>query len=167
VYDKFLGMLTDRLESFTVGNPLDPATGMGPVVDQSAGEGITEYIEVGKQEAKLRYGGERLTGDLYDEGFYLQPTIFETEHGTRISCEEIFGPVLSVIKVHSYEEAVEVANDVEFGLSSSIYTKDVNLAFRAIDDLETGITDINAPTTGAEVHPPAGGTDNTGNGARA
>ncbi len=166
IYDRFLGMLTDRLESFTVGNPLDPAISMGPVVDQSAGEGIMEYIEIGKSEAKLRYGGERLTGGLYDQGFYIQPTIFETEHGTRISCEEIFGPVLSVIKVGSYEEAIEVANDVEYGLSSSIYTKDVNLAFRAIDDLETGITYINAPTIGAEVHLPFGGTKNTGNGGR-
>ncbi|MCC6798624.1 MAG: aldehyde dehydrogenase family protein, partial [Anaerolineae bacterium] len=166
VYDKFLGMLDERLASFTVGDPLDPATGVGPVVDQSAGEGIMEYIEIGKREAKLRFGGARLTGGLYDEGFYIQPTVFETEHGTRISCEEIFGPVLSVIKVNSYEEAVHVANDVEYGLSSSIYTRDVNLAFRAIDDLVTGITYINAPTIGAEVHLPFGGTKNTGNGGR-
>lgn len=166
VYDKFLGMLDERLASFTVGDPLDPATGVGPVVDQSAGEGIMEYIEIGKREAKLRFGGERLTGGLYDQGFYIQPAVFETEHGSRISCEEIFGPVLSVIKVNSYEEAVHVANDVEYGLSSSIYTRDVNLAFRAIDDLVTGITYINAPTIGAEVHLPFGGTKNTGNGGR-
>jgi len=166
IYDKFLGMLVDRVEKFKVGNPLDPETDMGPVVDQAAGEGIMSYIEIGKGEATLRFGGERLTGGLYDQGFYIQPTIFETEHGTRISCEEIFGPVLSVIKVGSYEEAVEVANDVEYGLSSSIYTRDVNLAFRAIDDLVTGITYINAPTIGAEVHLPFGGTKNTGNGGR-
>ncbi len=166
IYDRLLGMLVDRVRKFKVGDPLDPATDMGPVSDAASGQGIMEYIEIGKGEAKLAIGGERLTGGLYDGGFYIAPTIFETAHGTRISQEEIFGPVLSVIRVGSYEEAVAVANDIEFGLSSSIYTRDVNLAFRAIDDLETGITYINAPTIGAEVHLPFGGVKNTGNGGR-
>jgi alpha-ketoglutaric semialdehyde dehydrogenase len=166
VYDQFLGMLTDRLDRFTVGDPLDPKTGMGPVASADQERKVLEYIEVGKKEAKLRYGGHKLTGGVYDRGFFLEPTIFETKHGTRISKEEIFGPVLSVIRVNDYEEAVRVANDVDYGLSSSIYTRDVNRAFRAIHDLEAGITYVNAPTIGAEVQLPFGGVKNTGNGGR-
>jgi alpha-ketoglutaric semialdehyde dehydrogenase len=166
VYDEFLTRLTERLDRFTVGNPLDPTTGMGPVASADQEKKILDYIAIGKKEAKLRYGGAKLTGGAYDRGFFIQPTIFETPHGTRISKEEIFGPVLSVIKVGSYEEAVRVANDVEYGLSSSIYTRDVNRAFRAVDDLEAGITYVNAPTIGAEVQLPFGGVKNTGNGGR-
>ena len=103
---------------------------------------------------------------MYDKGFFIEPTIFETEHGMIITKEEIFGPVLSVIKADDYEDAVRIANDVDYGLSASIYTKDVNMAFRAIDNMETGITYINAPTIGAEVHLPFGGIKNTGNGGR-
>jgi acyl-CoA reductase-like NAD-dependent aldehyde dehydrogenase len=166
VYDDFLGRLTKRLEKFTVGDPLDPKTGMGPVASADQEKKILEYIAIGKKEAKLLYGGTKLTGGIYDRGFFLSPTIFETQHGSRISKEEIFGPVLSVIKVRSYEEAVRVANDVDYGLSSSIYTRDVNRAFRAMGDLEAGITYINAPTIGAEVQLPFGGVKNTGNGGR-
>jgi alpha-ketoglutaric semialdehyde dehydrogenase len=166
VYDEFLGMLTDRLDRFPVGDPLDPKTGMGPVASADQEKKILSYIEVGKKEAKLRYGGKKLTGGIYDRGYFLEPTIFETKHGTRISTEEIFGPVLSVIQVPDYAEAVRVANDVEYGLSSAIYTRDVNRAFRAIQDLEAGITYINAPTIGAEVQLPFGGIKNTGNGGR-
>ncbi len=166
IYDQFMEMLVQRTEALVVGDPLDPRTDVGPVVDEAAGRSIMSYIEIGKQEATLITGGERLTGGLYDGGFFIKPTVFATEHGTRISKEEIFGPVLSVIKVDSYEEAIRVANDVEYGLSSSVYTRDVNLAFRAIEDLETGITYINAPTIGAEVHLPFGGVKNTGNGGR-
>jgi aldehyde dehydrogenase (NAD+) len=166
VYDQFLEMLTRRLDQFPVGDPLDPKTGMGPVASADQEKKILEYIEVGKKEAKLRYGGQKLTGGAYDKGYFLEPTIFETKHGTRISKEEIFGPVLSVIRVKDYGEAVHVANDVEYGLSSSIYTRDVNRAFHAIRDLEAGITYINAPTIGAEVQLPFGGIKNTGNGGR-
>jgi acyl-CoA reductase-like NAD-dependent aldehyde dehydrogenase len=166
VYDKFMAMLVRRTEALKVGNPLDPTVDVGPVVDAAAGESILRYIEIGKKEAKLITGGHRLTGSLYDSGFFIQPTIFETKHGTRVSLEEIFGPVLSVIKVRDFDEAVQVANGVEYGLSSSIYTRDVNLAFRAVDELETGITYINAPTIGAEIHLPFGGLKNTGNGGR-
>ena len=166
VYDRFLSMLVDRLKAFTLGDPLDPAIDMGPVASLDQEKKILEYIEVGKREARLRYGGKKLTGGPYDKGFFIEPTVFETSHGTRISKEEIFGPVLSVIKVRSYEEAVRVANDVEYGLSSAIYTQDVNRAFRAVSDLEAGITYINAPTIGAEVQLPFGGIKNTGNGGR-
>jgi alpha-ketoglutaric semialdehyde dehydrogenase len=166
VYDDFLGRLTKRLAGFTVGDPLDPKTGMGPVASADQEKKILEYIAIGKKEAKLLYGGTKLTGGAYDRGYFIAPTIFETKHGSRISKEEIFGPVLSVIKVGGYEEAVRVANDVDYGLSSSIYTRDVNRAFRAMGDLEAGITYINAPTIGAEVQLPFGGVKNTGNGGR-
>jgi acyl-CoA reductase-like NAD-dependent aldehyde dehydrogenase len=166
VYDEFLGMLLARLKTFTVGDPLDPATGMGPVASADQEKKILEYIEIGKREATLRTGGTKLTGGAYDAGYFIAPTIFETRHGSRISKEEIFGPVLSVIKVHDYAEAVRVANDVDYGLSSSIYTRDVNRAFRAIEELEAGITYVNAPTIGAEVQLPFGGVKNTGNGGR-
>ncbi len=162
IYDEFMARLVAAAEALRVGNPLDPGVDVGPVIDSNAGERIMGYIEIGRQEATLITGGERLTGGDYDRGFFIQPTIFATEHGTRISKEEIFGPVLSVIKVSSYEEAIEVANDIDYGLSSSIYTRDVNRAFQAVQDLETGITYINAPTIGAEVHLPFGGTKNGG-----
>jgi alpha-ketoglutaric semialdehyde dehydrogenase len=166
IYDEFLGMLLDRLRNFPVGDPLDPATGMGPVASADQEKKVLEYIEIGKGEATLRTGGTKLTGGIYDRGFFIAPTIFETKHGSRISKEEIFGPVLSVIKVKDYEEGIRVANDVNYGLSSSIYTRDVNRAFRAIGELEAGITYVNAPTIGAEVQLPFGGVKNTGNGGR-
>ncbi len=166
VYDEFLGLLTDRLDHFPVGDPLDPKTGMGPVASADQERKVLEYIQVGRKDSKLRYGGHKLQGGAFDRGFFIEPTIFETQHGSRISKEEIFGPVLSVLRVPSYEEAVRVANDVEYGLSSSIYTRDVNRAFRAIHDLEAGITYVNAPTIGAEVQLPFGGIKNTGTGGR-
>ncbi len=166
IADAFLTKLIARLEKFPIGDPLDPKVAMGPVASADQEKKILEYIAIGRKEAKLRYGGAKLTGGAYDRGYFVQPTIFETKHGTRISKEEIFGPVLSVIRVGSYDEAVHVANDVDYGLSSSIYTRDVNLAFRAIQDLEAGITYVNAPTIGAEVQLPFGGVKNTGNGGR-
>jgi len=166
IYDQVLTELDRRLDHFPVGDPLDPATAMGPVASADQERKILEYIEIGKAEARLRRGGRKLTGGLYDRGFFIEPTVFETAHGTRISKEEIFGPVLSVIKVDSYEEAIRVANDVDYGLSSALYTRDVNKAFRAIQDLEAGITYINAPTIGAEVQLPFGGIKQTGNGGR-
>ncbi|MGC2290150.1 MAG: aldehyde dehydrogenase family protein, partial [Thermoplasmata archaeon] len=166
VYDKFLAMLDQRVARLRLGDPLDPATDVGPVASAEQEKKILEYIAIGRTEATLRTGGNKLTGGKFDKGFFIAPTIFETAHGTRISREEIFGPVLSVIKVPSYEEAVRVANDVEYGLSSALYTRDVNLAFRAVDDLECGITYINAPTIGAEIQLPFGGTKHTGTGGR-
>jgi len=166
IYDEFLAMLVDRLRQFPVGDPLDPKIAMGPVASADQERKILEYIAIGRQEAKLRLGGAKLTGGAYDRGHFLEPTIFETAHGTRISKEEIFGPVLAVLKAKDYADAVRIANDVPYGLSSSIYTRDVNRAFRAVDDLEAGITYINAPTIGAEVQLPFGGIKNTGNGGR-
>ncbi|HZY91551.1 MAG TPA: aldehyde dehydrogenase family protein [Thermoplasmata archaeon] len=167
IHDEFLGRLAERVRKFRVGDPLDPSVDMGPVASADQEEKVLHYIEVGKQEgATLVTGGTKLTGGAYDHGHFLAPTIFSAQHGQRITKEEIFGPVLSVIRVADYAEAVRVANDVEYGLSSSIYTKDVNRAFHAVDDLEAGITYINAPTIGAEVQLPFGGVKNTGNGGR-
>ena len=167
VYDAMVEKLLARTQALKLGNPLDEGVDVGPLSSQQQEKNVLAYIEIGRREgARLIAGGEKLTGGVYDRGFYLQPTIFEAEHGMRITKEEIFGPVLSLIKVGSYEEAVAIANDVDYGLSSSIYTRDVSRAFRAIDDLEAGITYINAPTIGAEVHLPFGGIKKTGNGGR-
>jgi acyl-CoA reductase-like NAD-dependent aldehyde dehydrogenase len=167
IYSEVLQRLLSRTKALKIGDPLDPVTDVGPVCSHDQEEKILGYIAIGKDEgANLVTGGTKLAGDPYDKGFFIEPTIFEARHGMKITKEEIFGPVLSVIKVRDYEEAVRVANDVEYGLSSSIYTGDLNLAFRAIDELEAGITYINAPTIGAEVHLPFGGVKNTGNGAR-
>jgi acyl-CoA reductase-like NAD-dependent aldehyde dehydrogenase len=167
VYDEFLAKLLARLKSFRIGDPLDESTEMGPVASADQERKVLEYIAIGQKEGgKLLTGGEKLRGGAYDKGYFVAPTVFETRHGSRISKEEIFGPVLSVIKVKDYEEAVQVANDVDYGLSSSIYTRDVNRAFRAVQELEAGITYVNAPTIGAEVQLPFGGVKNTGNGGR-
>jgi aldehyde dehydrogenase (NAD+) len=167
VYHEVLELLVSHTEKLIIGNPEDPLTAMGPVCGEDQEKKILSYIEIGKKEgAKLLIGGRKLTHPPFDKGFFLEPTIFEAQHGMRITKEEIFGPVLSVVKVDDFEEAVRVANDVEYGLSSSIYTRSLNLAYRAMNELEAGITYINAPTIGAEVHLPFGGVKNTGNGAR-
>ncbi len=167
VYDELMGKLVDRVEKMKIGNPAEDLTDVGPVINRKAKESIMGYIDIGKKEGgKIATGGNALEGGIYSRGNYIQPTIIETRHGTRISTEEIFGPVLSVIKVSSFGEAVEVANGVQYGLSSSIYTRNVNLAFRAIQQLDAGITYVNAPTIGAEIHLPFGGVKNTGTGGR-
>jgi acyl-CoA reductase-like NAD-dependent aldehyde dehydrogenase len=167
VYDEVKERLLSRTQALTVGDPLDPKVDVGPLASKEQEEKVLKYIEIGKEEgAKPLCGGKKLTEGKYDKGFFIAPTIFEARHGMRITREEIFGPVLSLMKVKDYEEAVAVANDVPYGLSSSIYTSNVNLAFRAMQDLEAGVTYINAPTIGAEVHLPFGGVKNTGNGAR-
>ncbi len=167
IYDEFLEDLVEETEDLKVGDPLDPSVDVGPVKGPEQEEKILRYVEIGKEEgAKLACGGAKLTGGGYDLGCFIQPTIFEAKPEMRIATEEIFGPVLSVLAARNYEEAVRIANGVEYGLSSSIYTRDVNVAFRAIQDLEAGITYINAPTIGAEVQLPFGGVKNTGSGAR-
>lgn len=167
VYGETLEKLRSRTKALVIGNPLDPAVDVGPVSSQEQEEKILNYIKIGRQEgATLVCGGSKLTGGQYDRGFFIDPTIFVAQHGMRITKEEIFGPVLCVMKARDYEEAVRIANDVEYGLSSSIYTKNVNTAFRAVDDLEAGVTYVNAPTIGAEVHLPWGGVKNSGIGGR-
>jgi aldehyde dehydrogenase (NAD+) len=167
VYDAFLGRLLERVRSLKLGNPLDPTVDVGPLASGDQKRRVEDYLEIGKAEgAKLLCGAGRLTGPAAEGGLFVSPAIFEARHGMRITQEEIFGPVLSVIPFATYEEAVGIANGVEYGLSSSIYTRDLNLAMRAVQDLEAGITYVNAPTIGAEVHLPFGGVKNTGSGTR-
>jgi aldehyde dehydrogenase (NAD+) len=168
VYDRFLEMFVERAKSLKVGNGLDESVEMGPAVNQSQLDTDMKYIEIGKKEgAKLLTGGELLTGGDYDKGYFLQPTVFaDVTRDMTIWKEEIFGPVASVAKCDSFEQAVEMANDTVYGLSASIYTQDVNEAFTAMRDVYTGIFYVNSPTIGAEVHLPFGGTKHTGNGHR-
>jgi acyl-CoA reductase-like NAD-dependent aldehyde dehydrogenase len=167
-----VGELTERLgeqaERLVVGNGLDAATQMGPSINQGQLDTVLEYVRIGKSEgARLVCGGARLSDGALAQGFFHQPTIFtDVKRNMRIAQEEIFGPVLSIIPVESLEEAIDVANDVPYGLSSAIYTRDVNAAFKAMRDLYTGIVYVNAPTIGAEIHLPFGGTKGTGNGHR-
>ena len=144
------------------------AVDMGPAVNESQMNTDLKYIEIGKGEgAKMMCGGHRLEGGAWEHGWFVAPTVFaDVDPKMRIAQEEIFGPVVSIIPCNGLENAIEIANDIEYGLSSSIYTKDVNKAFTAMRDLYAGITYINAPTIGAEVHLPFGGTKATGNGHR-
>ncbi len=168
IYKEFLERFVARTKALRVGNGLDSATDMGPCINESQLKTVMEYVEIGKNEgAKLLAGGERLTGGAYEKGWFHAPTIFGDCHPKmRISQEEIFGPVVSVMPTESLEEALEIANGVAFGLSASIYTRNVNSAFQALRDLYTGIVYVNAPTIGAETHLPFGGTKQTGNGHR-
>ncbi|TLZ74373.1 MAG: aldehyde dehydrogenase family protein, partial [Methanobacteriota archaeon] len=162
IYDRVVDDLVARAEKLRVGNPIDEATDMGPVASPDQEKKVLEYIEIGKKEGdKLLTGGRKLAGGAYDRGFYIAPTVFAVERTNRLAQEEIFGPVLSVLKAKDYEDAVEVANSVKYGLSSSIYTNDLRWSFRAMQDLEAGITYVNAPTIGAEVQLPFGGIKET------
>jgi aldehyde dehydrogenase (NAD+) len=168
IYDELLTKVVDRAKALRLGNGLDDGTDVGPVINQKQLDKIISYRAIGEADgAKLMCGGERATeGDLAN-GFFYKPTVWADVSPTaRIAQEEIFGPVTAFIKATSFENAIDIANGVEFGLSSSIYTKDVNLAFRAMRDLYTGITYLNAGTIGAEIQLPFGGTKNTGNGHR-
>ena len=168
VYDEFLEKFVVRAERLRVGNGLDPNVDMGPCINESQLFRVEKYVQIGKQEgARLMCGGGRLEGGIYDQGFFYSPTIFsEVDPHMRIAREEIFGPVVCVLKIQDLEEGLTIANDTPFGLSSAIYTSNVNHAFRAMRDLYTGITYINSSTIGAEVHLPFGGTKQTGNGHR-
>ena len=165
---KVTDALVSRSEKIRIGNGLDENNEMGPLINQAAREKVLRYVEVGKQEgARLLTGGAVLNSGAYAKGFFFQPTIFDrVSPKMRIAQEEIFGPVLSIIEVASFEEAIAVLNGTAYGLSSSIYTGDVARAFRAMRDIEAGITYINGPTIGAEVHLPFGGVKDTGNGHR-
>ncbi|MEY9980258.1 aldehyde dehydrogenase family protein [Lysinibacillus sp. RC79] len=160
--------LLDEMQKLTIGDGLDESVKIGPVINKAALEKINHYVQIGKQEgATLLAGGRILSEPPYDKGFYYEPTLFtNVKPGMIIAQEEIFGPVVSLIEVASLEEAIEVNNGVKFGLSSSIFSQDVNTIFRAQRDLDTGIVYVNAGTTGAEIHLPFGGTKGTGNGHR-
>ena len=169
IHDKFLDMLIERAKQLKVGNAYEDETvDMGPIINEHQMNVILNYIEIGKKEgAELVLGGNRLTGGDYDKGWFIEPTIFvNVTPEMTIFREEIFGPVLAVTKVKDFDEAIEVANDCQYGLSSAIYTTDVRKAMKAVELLEAGITYVNAPTIGAECHLPFGGVKNTGNGHR-
>ena len=169
VAKKFTAMLVERTQGLKLGNGLNDKTDVGPVINQDAVNKILGYIEIGKNEdhAKLLCGGKRAErGDL-KYGYFIEPTVFAgVEPNMRIAQEEIFGPVVSVIECRDLDHAIDIANGVRYGLSASIYTKDTNRAFRAMEDVQTGIFYVNASTIGAEVHLPFGGTKATGNGHR-
>src|SRR2546427_115787 len=151
-----------------VGDGLDPKTDVGPVVSDTQLQRVHDYVEVGKKEgARLLVGGRRADEGSLGRGSFYPPTIFDNvDPNMRIAKEEIFGPVTDLIEAKTFEDAVQIVNNVEYGLSASIFTRDVNKAMRAIDDIFTGIVYINHGTIGAEVHLPFGGTKNTGNGHR-
>lgn len=167
VHDEFVGMLERRAAALVLGDGRARGTDVGPLVNAAAVDKVERYVAIGRDESDLRLGGARASGGALAKGFFYQPTMF-TGVGprARIAQEEIFGPVLSVIKVKDADEAFLVNNDVKYGLSSSVYTRDVNTAFRALNELDNGITYVNAPTIGAEAHLPFGGVKQTGNGHR-
>jgi aldehyde dehydrogenase (NAD+) len=168
VHDEFLSRLVERVRTLKLGDGRAKGTDVGPLVNEPALKKVEEYVDIGVSEgADLLIGGRRATGKNLDNGFFFEPTIFaRVKPGMRIEQEEIFGPVLSVIRVRDADEAFAVNNDVKYGLSSSIYTQDVSIAFRAQQELDNGITYVNAPTIGAEAHLPFGGVKQTGNGHR-
>jgi alpha-ketoglutaric semialdehyde dehydrogenase len=168
VHGEFVERYIERAKHLKVGNGLNESVEMGPAINQNQLKTDLSYIEIGKTEgARLRCGGNRLSSGEYQHGFFLEPSVFvDVDPKMRIAQEEIFGPVVSIIACENLEDAIEIANRIPYGLSSSLYTKDVNRAFKAMRDLHAGITYINAPTIGAEVHLPFGGVKATGNGHR-
>jgi alpha-ketoglutaric semialdehyde dehydrogenase len=168
IYKTFAEKFVARARALRVGNGLDRAVQMGPLISKAQLETVERYVETGKKEgAQLLCGGSRLTGATYDSGWFYAPTVFgECQSSMKICQEEIFGPVVSLIPCDNLEQAIEIGNSVAYGLSSSIYTRDINVAFKAMQEMETGIFYVNAPTIGAETHLPFGGTKQTGNGHR-
>jgi aldehyde dehydrogenase (NAD+) len=168
VHDEFLSRLVDRSRSLKLGDGRKEGTDVGPLINGSSMAKVERYVDIGQAEgADLLTGGKRPTGKDVENGYFFEPTIFaRVRAGMRLEQEEIFGPVLSVIRFRSTDEAFAINNDVQYGLSSSVYTRDVNVAMRAMNELDNGITYINAPTIGAEAHLPFGGVKQTGNGHR-
>jgi len=168
IYAEFVERYVDRAKRLKVGNGLDETIEMGPAINEGQLKTDLSYVDIGKDEgARLKCGGNILDKGVYQHGYFMEPTVFaDVDPKMRIAQEEIFGPVVSIIPCDGLEDAIEIANGVQYGLSSALYTKDVNRAFVAMRDLDAGITYINAPTIGAEVHLPFGGVKSTGNGHR-
>jgi aldehyde dehydrogenase (NAD+) len=168
VHDRFLARLAARAEALRLGDGRRPGIELGPLIHAAARAKVEGYVETGRREgAELVTGGSPPKGAAFARGWFFRPTIFAgVRPGSRLEQEEIFGPVLSVIRVGSLEEAIRISNDVRYGLSSAVYTRDTAAAFQALDLLDSGITYINAPTIGAEAHMPFGGVKQTGNGHR-
>jgi aldehyde dehydrogenase (NAD+) len=168
IHDRFLDMLGARAQELRLGPGLDAGTEVGPLIHEASRQKVEQYVAIGKKEgAALVLGGDRPSDERLGEGWFYEPTVFAgVQPGSRLEQEEIFGPVLSVVRVEDLDQAIRVNNDVPYGLSSAIYTRDVNAAFRAMESLDNGITYVNAPTIGAEAHLPFGGVKQTGNGHR-
>jgi len=168
IANHFVDRLAERTSSLVVGNGLNPATHVGPSVDEKQLETVLSYVETGQHEgARLVRGGERIRDDGRDRGYFVSPAIFDhVDANMRIAQEEIFGPVLSLIRVPDNESALSVANNVRFGLSASVYTNDVAAMFKFVDRLDAGILHVNSPTVGGEAHIPFGGMKATGVGLR-
>jgi aldehyde dehydrogenase (NAD+) len=168
VKERLTRMLLNRMTKLCVGNGLKPGVDVGPLVSHAQLEKVQQYVQVGQQEgARLLTGGKALSGGEYAKGHFFAPTLFDhVKPSMRIAREEIFGPVLGLIEVKDLDEAIAINNDVEYGLSSSVYTRDINRAQRAIRDIRTALVYVNAGTIGSEVHLPFGGMRRTGNGHR-
>jgi alpha-ketoglutaric semialdehyde dehydrogenase len=167
IHDQFLERLLARVEKLKLGYGLEDGVDVGPLVNEDALAKVGRLVDAGRAQAEVLIGGGRAEGEGLDDGFFFQPTVFsDVEPGTPLATEEIFGPVLSVLRFEEAEQAFRINNEVRYGLSSSVYTRDSNLAFRALAELDNGITYINAPTIGAEAHLPFGGVKQTGNGHR-
>mgnify|MGYP001040010111 CR=1 FL=1 len=168
IHDAFLERLVERTRALRLGNGLDPETDVGPLINEQALEKVTRYVEVARAEGdEVLTGGRRADAGPLARGYFFEPTILRgVRPGSRLACEEVFGPVLSVMRFETLEEAIRINNEVEYGLSSAIYTRDIRAAFQAIAELDNGITYVNAPTIGAEAHLPFGGVKKTGNGHR-
>jgi aldehyde dehydrogenase (NAD+) len=167
IADVFVASVRRRMKDIVPGDPLVPETTMGPSVDSEQFERVCGYLEVGKGEATLLEGGHVLKDGALSDGYFVAPTLFDhVDRNARIAQEEIFGPVLSVIRVENFEEAIDVANDVAYGLSSSLYTNNYAQVFKYVEEIETGICHVNSPTMGGEAHMPFGGLKDTGIGGR-
>jgi aldehyde dehydrogenase (NAD+) len=168
IADEFVKRIVEKAKSLRIGDGMKPNTDVGPSVDESQFKTVLDYINIGKEDgATLMCGGAKAEGEGLDKGYFVQPTVFDNVMpDMRIAREEIFGPVLSVQRVKNFDEAMRVANDCEYGLSSSIFSNDASRIFRFVDEIETGMTHINSPTTGGEAHIPFGGIKATGIGER-
>lgn len=168
IKDEFTAMLLERTSKLRLGAGSDPLTEVGPLINSAQLQRVSHYMEIAHTEgAKVLIGGMVVSEGELQYGYFFQPTILgKVKPEMRVAREEIFGPVVALIEVGSFAEAIAVLNDTPYGLSSSVYTRDVNRAFQAMRDIEAGITYINGPTIGAEVHLPFGGVKQTGNGHR-
>lgn len=167
IHDAFVARLIERTRELRLGDGLRDDIQVGPLINEDALRKVERYVEIGRGEAEPVLGGSRAAGEGLDDGWFFEPTIFTgVQPGSRLATEEIFGPVLSVIRFKDLDEAIRINNEVRYGLSSSLYTRDVRSSFRALAELDNGITYVNAPTIGAEAHLPFGGVKQTGNGHR-
>jgi aldehyde dehydrogenase (NAD+) len=168
IHDRFLDMLVERTRRLRLGNGLNAGTDVGPLINEQALDKVSQYVGIAREEGdEVLIGGRPAAGSGLDDGWFYEPTILAgVRPGSRLALEEVFGPVLSVMRFTDLDEAIRINNEVEYGLSSSLYTSDVRSAFVAFQEFDNGITYVNAPTIGAEAHLPFGGVKKTGNGHR-